>query len=69
MHVNINQGVTVILARTLLCIFAVAVPLHAHSIVIRHDVPDAQYRASRADFPPLATLYNIGVHGTLIHPE
>ena len=69
MNGNTNQGVTVILARALLCIFVLAIPLHAHSIVIRHDVADAQYRASQADFPPLATLYNIGVHGTLIHPQ
>lgn len=41
----------------------------AHAIVIRHDVPDTRYSASPADFPPLATLYNIGVHGTLIHPQ
>lgn len=41
----------------------------AHAIVIRHDVPDLHYSASPADFPPLATLYNIGVHGTLVHPQ
>ncbi|WP_242620346.1 S1 family peptidase [Shewanella maritima] len=41
----------------------------ANAIVIRHDVPDNKYHAQPKDFPPLATLYNIGVHGTLIHPE
>lgn len=39
------------------------------AIVIRHDVSDETYHAELSDFPPLATLYNIGVHGTLIHPE
>ncbi|MDN3640963.1 trypsin-like serine protease [Simiduia curdlanivorans] len=41
----------------------------ASAIVIRHDVPDESYHAARSDFPPLATLYSIGVHGTLIDPE
>ena len=41
----------------------------ANSIVIRHDVDDQQYAATPQDFPPLATLYKIGVHGTLINPE
>lgn len=41
----------------------------ANAIVIRHDVPDESYSAVPSDFPPLATLYNIGVHGTLIHPQ
>ncbi|NRQ44397.1 trypsin-like serine protease [Rheinheimera sp. YQF-2] len=39
------------------------------AIVIRHDKPPEQYLASKADFPPLATFYNIGVHGTLIAPD
>ncbi|SEI12131.1 Trypsin [Rheinheimera pacifica] len=39
------------------------------AIVIRHDKPVEHYLASKADFPPLATFYNIGVHGTLIAPE
>ncbi|HEY0923285.1 S1 family peptidase [Rheinheimera pacifica] len=39
------------------------------AIVIRHDKPAEHYLASKADFPPLATFYNIGVHGTLIAPE
>ena len=38
-------------------------------IVIRHDKPAEQYLAAKADFPPLATFYNIGVHGTLIAPQ
>lgn len=41
----------------------------AHSIVIRHDVDDALYRATPAVFPPLATLYKVGAHGTLIAPQ
>ncbi|WP_102795484.1 S1 family peptidase [Bowmanella denitrificans] len=41
----------------------------ANAIVIRHDVSDEKYSAVPSDFPPLATLYNIGVHGTLIHPQ
>ncbi|MDP2717080.1 trypsin-like serine protease [Rheinheimera sp.] len=39
------------------------------AIVIRHDKPAELYLASKADFPPLATFYNIGVHGTLIAPD
>ncbi|MBU1309464.1 MAG: trypsin-like serine protease [Gammaproteobacteria bacterium] len=39
------------------------------AIVIRHDKPAEQYLASKADFPPLVTFYNIGVHGTLIAPD
>lgn len=41
----------------------------ANAIVTRHDVSDEKYFAVPSDFPPLATLYDIGVHGTLIHPE
>lgn len=41
----------------------------ASAIVIRHDKTPEQYLASKADFPPLVTFYNIGVHGTLIAPE
>lgn len=41
----------------------------ANAIVIRHDVADKHYHAVPADFPPLATLYSIGVHGTLIAPD
>ena len=43
--------------------------LPATSIVIRHDVDDALYRATPSDFPPLTTLYRIGAHGTLIAPQ
>ncbi|MDR7122302.1 trypsin-like serine protease [Rheinheimera soli] len=41
----------------------------ASAIVIRHDKAPELYLASKADFPPLVTFYNIGVHGTLIAPE
>lgn len=41
----------------------------ALAIVMRHDVDEARYRASAADFPPLATFYRVGAHGTLIHPQ
>ncbi|MCG7638020.1 MULTISPECIES: trypsin-like serine protease [unclassified Alteromonas] len=41
----------------------------ASGIVIRHDKPAENYLADLHDFPPLATFYNIGVHGTLIAPE
>ena len=41
----------------------------ALAIVIRHDKPAEQYLASKTDFPPLATFYTIGVHGTLIAPD
>lgn len=51
----------------LVCMF-MAVP-RGHGIVIRHDVDDSHYRTDWESFPPLATFYNIGVHGTLIHPE
>lgn len=45
------------------------VSFNAMGIVIRHDVSDSHYRASPADFPPLATLYQVGAHGTLIAPQ
>ncbi len=38
-------------------------------IVIRHDVSDDKYNATAEDFPPLATLYSVGAHGTLIAPQ
>ncbi len=41
----------------------------ASAIVIRHDKPADIYLADVQDFPPLATFYNIGVHGTLIAPD
>jgi len=43
--------------------------LPAAAIVMRHDVDPAQYLARPADFPPLATFYRVGAHGTLIHPQ
>ncbi|MDT0595454.1 S1 family peptidase [Glaciecola petra] len=45
------------------------IPLISPAIIIRHDISAEKYDASASDFPPLATLYSIGVHGTLIHPE
>ncbi len=39
------------------------------AIVIRHDVDDRQYHATLDDFPALASLYKVGAHGTLIHPN
>lgn len=41
----------------------------AKPIVIRHDVKDTHYLATQDDFPPLATLYKIGAHGTLVKPQ
>lgn len=41
----------------------------ALAIVTRHDKPADSYLAVKEDFPPLATFYNIGVHGTLIAPQ
>lgn len=42
---------------------------NSNAIVIRHDKPADSYIANQDDFPPLATFYNIGVHGTLIAPQ
>ena len=47
----------------------VGTSFNAQSIVIRHDVNDSHYLATDSEFPPLATLYQIGVHGTLVHPQ
>ncbi|BDX04827.1 S1 family peptidase [Planctobacterium marinum] len=47
----------------------VLAPCLSQAIVIRHDVEAQRYDATHGDFPPLATLYSIGVHGTLIHSE
>jgi secreted trypsin-like serine protease len=41
----------------------------AEGIVIRHDVDDVKYLANQQDFPPLATFYVDGAHGTLIKPN
>lgn len=51
-----------------ICLTGLVIP-QANSIVIRHDVDDSEYRTNWKAFPPLATFYNIGVHGTLIEPE
>lgn len=57
-------------SRPLVVIAALAIAsFNAMGIVIRHDVSDSYYRASLADFPPLATLYQVGAHGTLIAPH
>lgn len=53
----------------LLSLPVMGLSMMADAIVIRHDVPDTKYAASVADFPPLATLYKIGAHGTLIRPQ
>lgn len=55
--------------RLTLTILATVLTLSAQGIVIRHDVADKKYLATIEDFPPLATLYSIGVHGTLIAPQ
>ncbi|QTH72310.1 trypsin-like serine protease [Pseudoalteromonas xiamenensis] len=52
-----------------LLIVNLILPSKALAIVIRHDKPADSYLAVKEDFPPLATFYNIGVHGTLIDPE
>ena len=53
------------LALAILCIAS----LSAQAIVVRHDRPADNYLATKTDFPPLVTFYNIGVHGTLIAPQ
>lgn len=62
-----NKTKSSVLKSAVFCLMSV--PLLSQAIVIRHDVADEQYNASATDFPPLATLYSIGVHGTLVHPE
>jgi secreted trypsin-like serine protease len=47
----------------LICLLATSLPVSA--IVIRHDVDDAQYRATTAEFPALVDLPGEG-HGVLI---
>lgn len=56
------------LFRLLALVLAATLSFQPAAIVIRHDVADQQYWATEADFPALATLYQIGVHGTLIAP-
>lgn len=55
--------------RTLLVCSLMVFSLSASAIVIRHDVDDKKYLADPADFPPLATFYVDGAHGTLIKPD
>jgi len=55
--------------RTILLLLVAIACVAADAIVIRHDIDDTKYRASFADFPPLATFYRDGAHGTLIKPE
>lgn len=43
--------------------------LAVQAIVIRHDVAEQRYLASLADYPPLATFYVDGAHGSLIAPR
>ena len=57
------------LFRLLALLLTAALSSKTAAIVIRHDVADQQYWAAKADFPALATLYQIGVHGTLIAPQ
>ncbi|MBZ9613038.1 S1 family peptidase [Rheinheimera maricola] len=57
------------LSRLFVIAAAALLSWQACAIVIRHDVADQQYWATTADFPPLATLYTIGVHGSLIAPQ
>ena len=42
---------------------------HTLAIVIRHDKADQLHLATVKDFPPLATFYLDGAHGTLIRPQ
>lgn len=50
-------------------LLSISFPFFANGIVIRHDVDDAKYLAKQQDFPPLATFYIDGAHGTLIKPN
>lgn len=50
-----------------ICTMLMCTPTTA--IVIRHDIDDKLYHAKTSDFPPLATLYRVGAHGTLVSPE
>jgi len=49
----------------MLCMFT----FDSHAIVIRHDMNDEDYLAEPKAFPPLATFYIDGAHGTLIAPQ
>jgi hypothetical protein len=50
-------------------ILSISLSFFGHAIVIRHDVTDEKYLAKQIDFPPLATFYIDGAHGTLIKPN
>lgn len=50
-------------------IVTISFSFFVNAIVIRHDVTDENYLAKQADFPPLATFYIDGAHGTLIKPN
>jgi hypothetical protein len=52
-----------------LFLLSISFSFFANGIVIRHDVADAKYLAQQQDFPPLATFYIDGAHGTLIKPN
>lgn len=62
-----HRGTRLAIAGATLTTALVVSPVTA--IVIRHDKAPEKYLAAPQDFPPLATFYNIGVHGTLIAPE
>lgn len=49
--------------------FLFGLTLSCHAIVTRHDVSDDKYIAKIAFFPPLATFYIDGAHGSLITPK
>ena len=51
----------------LLLLICISMPSSA--IFIRHDIDESQYLADINDFKFLATLYDFGVHGSLIHPQ
>ena len=53
----------------LLALTIQAFSFHTLAIVIRHDKADQLYLATTKDFPPLATFYIDGAHGTLIRPQ
>lgn len=48
--------------------FLLLVSFNTHAVVIRDDVPDAQYRMAASGFPALADLPGVG-HGVLIAPR
>lgn len=50
-------------------LFICCLTFSAHAIVIRHDVPDEEYKVKENTIPQLATFYFDGAHGTLIEPS